>query len=238
MPRSSHTSTASTPSSSRSSRSANPVANQLTVSEAAATYASAMRNILHDGNPVSCSICRTFIDPANYQTCFKCSQQPNLLDVAVPITYSEHLGQLHQALRGYKDAYRKYRATRCRASPGSSGSSSPHTSRASPPPQASAHSTSSRRSPRVPLTAPRDGGGRHRRNHDQGVDLVAQRLLWRRSRCGSSRHWTAATRSRAGSPRATVWTLTAGSRGWGRIRRSRRGTRRFEDVFHIPPVPA
>lgn len=77
---------------------------QLTVHEAAATYASAMRNVLPDGDTVICSICRTFIDPI-YDRCFKCNGQPNMLDVVVPISYSEHLGQLHLALRGYKDGY-------------------------------------------------------------------------------------------------------------------------------------
>ena len=52
--------------------------------------------------PGICRICRTFIDPG-FDTCWPCGAQPNWLDVVVPITYSEHLGQMHTALRGYKD---------------------------------------------------------------------------------------------------------------------------------------
>jgi predicted amidophosphoribosyltransferase len=75
---------------------------ELTVDEAAATYVSAMRNVLPAGDRVACAVCRTFIDPA-YRTCRTCDRQPNELDVVVPISYSEHLGQLHLALRRYKD---------------------------------------------------------------------------------------------------------------------------------------
>jgi predicted amidophosphoribosyltransferase len=82
---------------------------QLTVDEAAATYASAMRNILPSGDTVICSICRTFIDPT-YATCRTCDRQANALDIVVPISYSEHLGQLHDALRGYKDGVPQVRS--------------------------------------------------------------------------------------------------------------------------------
>jgi predicted amidophosphoribosyltransferase len=75
---------------------------ELTVDEAAASYASAMRNVLPAGVFVTCGICRTFIDPI-YTVCLKCDQQPNELDAVVPISFSEHLGQLHLALRRYKD---------------------------------------------------------------------------------------------------------------------------------------
>jgi predicted amidophosphoribosyltransferase len=73
----------------------------LTVREAAATYERAMRNVQRVGDGI-CAICHTFIDPA-YDRCYKCASQPDTLDAVMPITYSEHLGQMHTALRGYKE---------------------------------------------------------------------------------------------------------------------------------------
>lgn len=73
----------------------------LTVEEASGAYLRAMRNV----PPVRagiCRICRTFVDPG-FATCLACNGQPNQLDLIVPITYSEHLGQMHTALRSYKD---------------------------------------------------------------------------------------------------------------------------------------
>ena len=77
----------------------------LTVEEAAGTYERAMRNPLAAGVGV-CSICHTFIDP-RYSSCYRCSRELEHLDVVVPITYSEHLGQMHTALRNYKDGVRE-----------------------------------------------------------------------------------------------------------------------------------
>jgi hypothetical protein len=65
-----------------------------------------MRNV-QDVRDGICSICHTFIDPA-WSTCYACANQPNDLGVVVPITYSEHLGQMHTALRNYKDAYQRH----------------------------------------------------------------------------------------------------------------------------------
>lgn len=63
-----------------------------------------MRNVLSAETEGVCRTCRTFIDP-NYTRCWPCKEeQPNNLDVVVPITYSEHLGQMHTALRSYKDS--------------------------------------------------------------------------------------------------------------------------------------
>jgi hypothetical protein len=73
----------------------------LTVGEAAATYERAMRNVQFAGQGI-CAICHTFIDPT-YDRCYKCASQPDMLDAVVPITYTEHLGQMHTALRGYKE---------------------------------------------------------------------------------------------------------------------------------------
>ena len=72
------------------------------VIEASDTYASAMRNIAGPG-PGVCATCWTFIDPG-YATCYACGHQPAALDRVVPITYSAARGQMHTALRGYKDA--------------------------------------------------------------------------------------------------------------------------------------
>jgi len=73
----------------------------LRVDEASEAYQQAMRNIAAPGSGI-CRTCWTFIDPA-FETCYKCGHQPNSLDAVVPITYSEHLGQMHLALRNYKD---------------------------------------------------------------------------------------------------------------------------------------
>lgn len=79
----------------------------LTVGEAAATYGRAMRNVLPAGVGI-CHICHTFIAPA-FSLCWKCASQPNQFDAVVPITYSEHLGQMHTALRNYKDGVAQVR---------------------------------------------------------------------------------------------------------------------------------
>lgn len=73
----------------------------LTVEEASDAYANAMRNPAAP-RPDVCSLCRTFHDPA-YETCVACSRQPDNLDALAPITYSVHAGQMHDALRNYKD---------------------------------------------------------------------------------------------------------------------------------------
>lgn len=73
----------------------------LTVEEASDAYANAMRNPAMVRAGV-CRICRTFHDPT-YEKCVACARQPNNLDVLAPITYSVHAGQMHDALRNYKD---------------------------------------------------------------------------------------------------------------------------------------
>jgi hypothetical protein len=84
------------------------VANQLTVIEASEAYQSAMRNVL-PAQPGVCEICHTF-NKADFPTCYRCGHGPNHLDAVVPITYSEHLGQMHTALRNYKDGLNSSRA--------------------------------------------------------------------------------------------------------------------------------
>lgn len=89
----------------------------LGVGEASESYQRAMRNIAPPG-PGVCSRCWAFVDP-EYDRCYKCAFQPDNLDVMVPVTYSEHLGQVHLALRSYKDGessgIRRYAAVRIAA---------------------------------------------------------------------------------------------------------------------------
>jgi predicted amidophosphoribosyltransferase len=73
----------------------------LQVDEASRGYERAMRNIATAG-PGICRICWGFVDP-DYETCYRCDHQPDGLEAMVPITYSQHLGQMHLALRNYKD---------------------------------------------------------------------------------------------------------------------------------------
>lgn len=60
-----------------------------------------MRNIAAAG-PGICPVCRTFIDP-EHRRCYPCEFQPDNFAAVVAITYSENLGQIHTALRNYKD---------------------------------------------------------------------------------------------------------------------------------------
>lgn len=89
----------------------------LRVDEASEAYQRAMRSVLPAG-PGICRVCSGFIDP-EYETCYRCDNQPNSLAAMVPITYSEHLGQMHLALRNYKDgssaAIRRHAAVRLAA---------------------------------------------------------------------------------------------------------------------------
>lgn len=65
----------------------------LQVNEASEAYERAMRNIVAAG-PGICRVCWTFMNP-DFETCLSCDRQPDCLDAMVPITYSEHLGQMH-----------------------------------------------------------------------------------------------------------------------------------------------
>ena len=79
------------------------MAEHVNIEEFSGTYASAMRNVLPAG-PGVCRTCKTFVAP-EFTTCYSCFQQLSLLDEVVPITYSEHLDQMHTALRNYKDGF-------------------------------------------------------------------------------------------------------------------------------------
>jgi hypothetical protein len=87
----------------------------LTVEEASETYASAMRNVLPAGDGI-CATCHCFVAPG-WPRCYQCNLlNPGRLDVVVPITYGEDLGQMHTALRSYKSSWseqeRKYAGVR------------------------------------------------------------------------------------------------------------------------------
>jgi predicted amidophosphoribosyltransferase len=72
-----------------------------TVGELSDPYALFMRNPQPPGTEV-CEVCRTFT--SGYSTCYKCGFAARYADLVVPISYSEHFGQLHTSLRAYKRA--------------------------------------------------------------------------------------------------------------------------------------
>jgi hypothetical protein len=75
----------------------------VTLTELTDRYANFMKNPLPAG-PGVCVTCRVPHDPA-YTGCYNCSRQPSNLAAVVPITYSINLGQMHLALRSYKDGW-------------------------------------------------------------------------------------------------------------------------------------
>jgi len=68
-------------------------------------YANFMRNPVSGSDRV-CPVCFGF-KQATYKLCIACDRQPNHCDAIVPITYSLETGQVHHALRHYKDDRRK-----------------------------------------------------------------------------------------------------------------------------------
>lgn len=83
------------------------MAGRPTVDEVSAPYANFMLNPAPPGRGV-CRICWTFVE-GSFATCYRCGHQPSLIDAVVPITYSPDRGQMHVALRGYKDGVGKAR---------------------------------------------------------------------------------------------------------------------------------
>ncbi len=77
----------------------------LTVKEASETYQPAMRNVVDGGPNPTCFVCHTFVNP-DFPRCYKCGMEnPDEFEIVVPISYSEHRGQLHHALRLYKERH-------------------------------------------------------------------------------------------------------------------------------------
>lgn len=50
-----------------------------------------------------CSVCLTFT--GGFDTCYRCAHRERAADAVLPISYSVHMGQLHSALRGYKEGW-------------------------------------------------------------------------------------------------------------------------------------
>jgi hypothetical protein len=50
-----------------------------------------------------CSVCMTFTE--GFATCYRCGHHQRAADAVLPISYSVNLGQLHAALRGYKEGW-------------------------------------------------------------------------------------------------------------------------------------
>lgn len=73
-----------------------------TVRELSDPYANFRLNPLPPETGGVCSHCLTFT--AGYDTCYRCSRSPRAVGAVLPISYSVHRGQLHTALRRYKDA--------------------------------------------------------------------------------------------------------------------------------------
>jgi predicted amidophosphoribosyltransferase len=74
-----------------------------TVVELSDAYANFMLPPAPPGSPDVCSVCLTFTD--GYETCFRCGRRDRAADGVLPISYSVHMGQLHTALRGYKEGW-------------------------------------------------------------------------------------------------------------------------------------
>lgn len=64
-------------------------------------YANFMRNPVPSGSLDVCQVCHTFTRGA--LKCHSCAgRAPQVADAVLPVTYSVHLGQMHDALRQYK----------------------------------------------------------------------------------------------------------------------------------------
>jgi predicted amidophosphoribosyltransferase len=78
-----------------------------TVAEFSDPYANFLLPPASPGAEGVCSVCLTFTQ--GYTTCYRCGHQPRGADAVLPISYSIHMGQLHAALRGYKEGWRSAR---------------------------------------------------------------------------------------------------------------------------------
>jgi predicted amidophosphoribosyltransferase len=75
-----------------------------TVVELSDPYANFLQTPPHPDESGSCSVCLTLTDGA-YATCYPCGHQPRAADAVLAISFSVHMGQLHNALRGYKSGW-------------------------------------------------------------------------------------------------------------------------------------
>lgn len=67
-------------------------------------YANFMRTPPGPGEAGACSVCLTLTD-GRFPACYPCGHQPLATDAVLPISFSVHMGQLHTALRGYKEGW-------------------------------------------------------------------------------------------------------------------------------------
>jgi hypothetical protein len=74
-----------------------------TVAELSDPYANFLLPPASPDDEGVCSVCLTFTQ--GYSTCFRCGHQQRGADAVLPISYSVHMGQLHTALRGYKEGW-------------------------------------------------------------------------------------------------------------------------------------
>lgn len=74
-----------------------------TVVELSDPYANFMLPPASPGTEDVCSVCLTFTD--GYATCYRCGHRARAADAVLPVSYSVHMGQLHTALRGYKEGW-------------------------------------------------------------------------------------------------------------------------------------
>ena len=73
-----------------------------TVSELSDPYANFMRTPPHPHALGVCPVCLTFTHDG-YAACYACAHSPNAADAVLAISFSPAMGQLHSALRGYKE---------------------------------------------------------------------------------------------------------------------------------------
>jgi predicted amidophosphoribosyltransferase len=71
-----------------------------TVGELSAPYANFMLNPASPEADGVCEVCLTFT--SGFSRCYRCAVDPQFVDAVLPISYSVHFGQLHNALHGYK----------------------------------------------------------------------------------------------------------------------------------------
>lgn len=75
-----------------------------TVVELSDPYANFLRTPPAPDDPDTCSVCLTFTEDG-FSRCYRCNHQPRAAEAMLAISFSVHMGQLHAALRGYKEGW-------------------------------------------------------------------------------------------------------------------------------------
>lgn len=73
----------------------------VTVGELSDPYGNFMVNPLPPGEEDVCEVCLTFTNPG-FDACYRCGHTERFADGVLPVSYSQHGQQLHDALRSYK----------------------------------------------------------------------------------------------------------------------------------------